>query len=320
MSKLTWNRKHFIDIDSLTEEDIREIVEQADTFLEVLKRPVKKVPVLKGKTIVTLFYENSTRTRCSFELAAKNLSADTIDISVATSAVKKGETLVDTADNLIAMGVDAVIIRHGASGICHQLTRAVGNKATIINAGDGWHGHPSQAMLDYYTMRKHIGSVEGKKISIIGDIIHSRVARSNIELLNKLGADVHICGPSTLIPLEIEKMGVTTHYALEEAISEADVIMMLRMQLERHDSGIIPSLGEYTNLYCLTKEKLEKFANPDVYIMHPGPMNRAVEIASDVADDPNRSLILDQVNNGLAIRMSILYLTLTGGGLQANVA
>lgn len=315
-----WNRKHILDIESLSVDEIHKIMETTDSFFSLLQNPTSKVPLLTGKVVLTLFYENSTRTRCSFELAAKKLGADTIDISVATSAVKKGETIADTVDNLVAMGTNAVIVRHSASGICHQLARALRDEITVLNAGDGINEHPSQGLLDFHTMRRYIGDVRGKKITIVGDILHSRVAHSNITLLNKFGADVHIVGPSTLLPANVEMMGVTKHHTLEPAIDGADLVMMLRMQLERQKSGIIPSLGEYISLYGLTREKLNKYAKPGVYVMHPGPMNRAVEITSDLADDPDCSIILDQVTSGVAVRMALLSLTLTGGGLHENVA
>jgi aspartate carbamoyltransferase catalytic subunit len=315
MSNLNWTRKHIVDIESLSVEEILTIMETTDSFFNLLQQPVSKVPLLEGKVVLLLFYENSTRTSCSFELAAKNLGAEVVKISVATSAVKKGETLADTVDNLVAMGTDAVVIRHSASGIHHQLIRALRKEITVMNAGDGNHEHPSQALLDFHTMRRYLGDIKDKKITIAGDILHSRVARSNIHLLNKFGADVHVVGPSTLLPMGIEEMGVTRHYCLDEAIKDSDLIMMLRIQLERQKGGIFPSIGEYNKLWGLTDLKIKKNAKPGCYIMHPGPMNRGVEIASDVADNPEYSIILDQVTSGVAVRMALLSLTLTGGGL-----
>lgn len=320
MSNFYWERKHIVDIGNLSVKEIEIIMDLTDRFFVGLKQSKIEEPILKGKKLLTLFYENSTRTRCSFELAAKNLGAEVIDVSVATSAVKKGETLADTVDNLVAMGVDAVVVRHSSSGICDQLARSLTKEIPVLNAGDGLHEHPSQGLLDFHTMRRALKDVKGKKITIVGDILHSRVAHSNISLLNKFGADVHIVGPSTLLPMGIEKMGVTKHHFLEPGIQDADLIMMLRMQLERQKDGIIPSLGEYVKLYGLTREKLERYCKPDVFIMHPGPMNRAIEITSDLADDPKCSLILDQVTSGVAVRMALLTLTLTGGYLNENVA
>ncbi|MGD9580478.1 MAG: aspartate carbamoyltransferase catalytic subunit [Vampirovibrionia bacterium] len=320
MSNFYWNRKHIVDIGNLSVKEIEIIMDLTDRFFVGLEQSKIEEPILKGKKVLTLFYENSTRTRCSFELAAKNLGAETIDISVATSAVKKGETLADTVDNLVAMGVDAVVVRHSSSGICEQLARTLFKEIPVLNAGDGLHEHPSQGLLDFYTMRKALKDIKGKKITIVGDILHSRVAHSNISLLNKFGADVHIVGPSTLLPFGIEKMGVTKHHFLEPAIENADLIMMLRMQLERQKAGIIPSLGEYINLYGLTRDKMQQYCKPGVFVMHPGPMNRAVEISSDLADDPKCSLILDQVKSGVAVRMALLTLTLKGGMINENVA
>lgn len=320
MSHPYWERKHILDIESLSIEEINKIMETTDRFFDFINNPVSKTNLLEGKVVLVLFYENSTRTRCSFELAAKKLGADVLNIAVATSAVKKGETLADTVDNLVAMKTDAVVVRHTAPGVCHQLARALRKEITVLNAGDGNHEHPSQALLDYHTMLRHTGNVKGKKIAICGDILHSRVARSNIYLLNKFGADVHVCGPTTLLPLDIDKLGVTKHHSMSTAIKDADIIMMLRIQLERQKGGLFPSIGEFVELYGLTREKLNKYAKPGAFIMHPGPMNRAVEIASDVADDPEYSLILDQVTSGIAVRMALLSLTLTGGGLNGNVA
>jgi aspartate carbamoyltransferase catalytic subunit len=306
-----WTKRHVIDSSLLTRCDVDEVLRTAKTFSDILRRPVKKVPTLRGKVVVNMFYENSTRTRTSFELAGKYLSADIINFSVATSSVKKGESLIDTAETLLAMGVDAMIIRHSHSGICHQLARVFGNRIGLLNAGDGNHDHPTQGLLDLYSMMEHISDVAGKKIVIVGDVAHSRVARSNIHLLNLYGADVHVVAPSTLLPRDIEALGCTAHTRLENALPDADVVMCLRLQLERQQSGLIPTPGEYISQYSITMERLKRYCNPDVLIMHPGPMNRGVEIASDVADSPDLSLITDQVTNGVAIRMALLYLVLS---------
>jgi len=311
----TWTRRHILDAASLSPEEILQIMAEAQTFSEILQRPVKKVPVLRGKVIVNLFYENSTRTRTSFELAGKYLSADTINFGVSTSSVKKGETLIDTAETLLAMGTDAVVIRHSSSGVCHQLAQFFGNRVSVLNAGDGYHEHPSQALLDLFSLQQRIGSVAGKKVTIVGDILHSRVARSNIHVLNKMGAEVHVVGPQTLLPPEIHKLGCQVHTRLDPAIENADVVMCLRLQLERQKSGLIPSLAEYASLYGINRERLVKWAKPGVALMHPGPMNRGIEISSDVADDPEFSLITHQVANGVSVRMALLHLVL---GTQAQ--
>lgn len=306
----TWNRVHLTDAASLTPDEIFQVMAEAQTFAEILQRPVKKVPILRGKVIVNMFYENSTRTRTSFELAGKYLSADTINFGVSTSSVKKGETLIDTAETLLAMGTDAVIIRHSSSGVCHQLARFFGDRVAVINAGDGYHEHPTQALLDLFSLLQRMDSVADKKIAIVGDILHSRVARSNIHVLGKLGAEVHVVGPSTLLPVDIHKLGCQVHTNLEPAIQDADVVMCLRLQLERQKSGLIPSLAEYAQLYGINRERLETFTKPGVTLMHPGPMNRGVEISSDVADDPKYSIITHQVANGISVRMAILHLLL----------
>jgi aspartate carbamoyltransferase catalytic subunit len=272
---------------------------------------VKKIPTLRGKVIANLFYENSTRTRTSFELAGKYLSADTVNFAVSTSSVKKGETLLDTAQTLLAMGTDALVIRHASSGICHQLARHFGNQICILNAGDGYHDHPTQGLLDLYSMRQRIPDVAGRKVVIVGDIAHSRVARSNIHLLSKFQADVHVVAPATLMPTAIEQLPCTPHTNLEEALPDADVVMCLRIQLERQQAGLIPTMGEYTRLYAINSDRLRRYCKHDVIIMHPGPMNRGVEIDSDVADDPQRSIITNQVTSGVAIRMALLYLVLS---------
>jgi aspartate carbamoyltransferase catalytic subunit len=306
----TWTRNHILDAASLTPDEIQQVMAEAQTFSEVLQRPVKKVPILRGKVIVNLFYENSTRTRTSFELAGKYLSADTINFGVSTSSVKKGETLIDTAETLLAMGTDAVVIRHSSSGVCHQLARYFGSRVSVINAGDGYHEHPTKALLDLFSLLQKMDSVADKKITIVGDILHSRVARSNIHVLSKMGAEVHVVGPATLIPEDIYRLGCIVHTHLEPAIQDADVVMCLRLQLERQKSGLIPSLAEYAQLYGINRQRLETYAKPGVTLMHPGPMNRGVEISSEVADDPDYSIITHQVANGVCVRMALLHLVL----------
>ena len=275
---------------------------------EVMTRPVRKVPALLGKNIVTLFYEPSTRTRTSFDVAAKNLSANTTNIGLAQSSVKKGETLIDTAKNLEVMGYDGVIIRHKMSGAPHLLAENI--KGAVINAGDGCNEHPTQGLLDMFTMKEKKGDLAGKKVVIVGDIAHSRVARSNIWGLNKLGAKVVVVGPPTLIPIGITEMGCEVSYNLEKAISDADFINVLRIQLERQEEGLFPSVEEYHKLYGITVDRLKK-CKPDVVVMHPGPINRGVEISSEVADGPY-NVILEQVTNGVAVRMAVLFLLLSG--------
>jgi aspartate carbamoyltransferase catalytic subunit len=306
-----WNRRHVIDSASLTYEEVQEVLKAAKSFSHILSRPVKKIPTLRGKVVVNMFYENSTRTRTSFELAAQYLSADAINFSVATSAVKKGESLIDTVETIEAMGTDAVVIRHASSGVCQQLVNYFGDRICVLNAGDGWHDHPTQGLLDLFSLLERMDTVKGKKITIVGDILHSRVARSNIHLLKLFGADVHVVAPSTLLPMHIESLGCTAHTEIEPALQDADVVMCLRMQLERQQSGLIPALREYIRFYSITQERLEKFCKPDVLVMHPGPMNRGVEIASDVADNREISLITNQVTSGVAIRMALLYLCLS---------
>ncbi|MCK9433171.1 MAG: aspartate carbamoyltransferase catalytic subunit, partial [Candidatus Omnitrophica bacterium] len=296
-------------IKDLSVDEINFILETAESFLEVSTRKIKKVPTLRGKTIINLFYEASTRTRTSFEIAGKRLSADTINISASTSSVVKGETLIDTARNLEAMNPDVIVIRHSASGAPQMLAALV--KQSIINAGDGAHEHPTQALLDMMTIKEHKRKIAGLKVAIIGDIEHSRVARSNIYGLSKMGADVVLAGPATMLPRDIEQMGVKVFNKMEEAIKGADVVMMLRIQLERQKQSIFPSLREYSQHYCLNRNNI-KLAKKDVIVMHPGPINRGVEISPDIADDSSYSVILDQVNKGVAVRMALLYL-LTGG-------
>jgi aspartate carbamoyltransferase catalytic subunit len=300
--------KDLLGIADLTPEEILLILDTAEAMKEIGDRPIKKVPALRGKTVINLFYEPSTRTRTSFEVAEKRLSADTLNIAVAVSSVVKGETLVDTALNLQAMAPDIFVMRHSASGACHVLARTC--RAGIINAGDGMHEHPTQALLDAFTIREHKKRIRGLKVAIVGDLLHSRVLRSNVQLLTKLGADVWLSGPPTLMPPGIERLGVRTTTSVDRAVEGADVIMMLRVQLERMQGAFFPSLREYFRVFGMTEERVRR-AKPDVIIMHPGPMNRGVEIASDVADGPY-SVILEQVANGVAVRMAVLYL-LAGG-------
>lgn len=298
------HRKDLLDIKGMTKEEITLILDTADSFKEVTVRDIKKVPTLRGKTVVNLFFEPSTRTRTSFELAAKRLSADVINFSVSTSSVTKGETLLDTARNIEAMRSDFIVVRHSASGAPHLLAQQL--KSSVINAGDGFHEHPTQALLDMFTIREKKGKIEGLKVAIIGDITHSRVARSNIYGLTRLGAEVRLAGPPSLIPAGIESTGVSVYYDLCEAIKDVDVIMVLRIQSERQGKNYFPSLREYASLYCLTAEKAG-YARGDAMIMHPGPINRGIEISPEVADGLS-SVILEQVTNGIAVRMAALYL------------
>jgi aspartate carbamoyltransferase catalytic subunit len=300
--------KHLLGIADLSPEEIVLILDTAEAMKEIAARPIKKVPTLRGRTIVNLFFEPSTRTRTSFEVAEKRLSADTLNVAVASSSVVKGETLVDTALNLEAMSPDMIVLRHSSSGACDLLARVC--RSRIINAGDGMHEHPTQALLDAFTIRQHKQRIGGLKVAIIGDLLHSRVLRSNVLLLTKLGADVWLCGPPTLVPAGVERMGVHVTTSVDEAVKGADVVMLLRIQLERMQGGFFPSLREYFNVFGMTEERL-RLASPDVVVMHPGPMNRGVEIASEVADGPY-SVILEQVANGVAVRMAVLYL-LAGG-------
>ena len=300
--------RHLLGLEGMDKEDLELILKTAQSFREILDRPIKKVPTLQGQTVVNLFYEASTRTRISFELAEKRLSADTVNFSSSTSSVKKGETLVDTARNIEAMKIDTVVIRHSSPGAPHLLTKYL--ESNIINAGDGAHEHPTQALLDMMTISEHHPKFIGLKVGIVGDISHSRVALSNIHGLQTMGAKVILCGPATLIPREIEKLGVEITHDINEVIDKVDVLMALRIQMERQDSGLFPSLREYHNYFGITRERIEK-ANKPITIMHPGPINRGVELSSDVADSEH-SVILDQVTNGVAIRMAVLYL-LSGG-------
>jgi aspartate carbamoyltransferase catalytic subunit len=305
-------KKDLLGIADLSSEEIYSVLETADAMREIGERPIKKVPTLRGKTVVNLFYEPSTRTRTSFEIAEKRLSADTLNIAVAASSVLKGETLADTAMNIEAMAPDMIVVRHQSSGACHLLSRIC--KSRIINAGDGMHEHPTQALLDAYTIRQHKPRFEGLKVAIVGDLLHSRVLRSNVLLLTKLGADVWLSGPPTLAPPGMERLGVHVTTSVEAAVADADVIMMLRIQQERMQGAFFPSLREYFNVFGMTTERVKR-AKPDVIIMHPGPMNRGVEIASDVADGPY-SVILEQVANGVAVRMAVLYLL--AGGVEVD--
>jgi aspartate carbamoyltransferase catalytic subunit len=306
-----FRRRDLLGIRNLSADEITGILNTAENFREINTREIKKVPTLRGKTVINLFFENSTRTRTSFELAAKRLSADAVNISVSSSSVTKGETLVDTALNLDAMQPDCIVVRHSSAGVPHQLAKV--SKAAIVNAGDGANEHPTQALLDAMTIREHKGKIEGLEVAIIGDILHIRVARSNIHLLTKLGARVRVAGPKTLVPADfahLVKADLEVCPHIEEAIAGADVVMILRIQKERMDSAYFPTLREYSIHYGLTNERLE-LARKDAIVLHPGPMNRGIEISSDVADS-SRSLILDQVKYGVAVRMAVLYLA-TGG-------
>lgn len=301
-------RKDLLGIEDLSAEELELILSTAESFREVSEREIKKVPTLRGKTVINLFYEPSTRTRTSFEIAAKRMSADAVNISVSTSSVVKGETLRDTAKNLEAMRPDAIVVRHSSSGTPQMLAKYVG--CSVINAGDGAHEHPSQALLDMLTVREKKGKISGLKIAIIGDITHSRVARSNIYGFTKLGAEVVVAGPPTMLPVGIESLGCKATTDMASAINGADVVMMLRIQLERQKESFFPTIREYSRMYGLDEAKLKK-AKDDVIILHPGPINRGVEISSEIADGPY-SLILDQVTNGVAVRMAIFYLLLGG--------
>ena len=303
-------RKDLVGIDPLSPGEIQLILDTADQMRDIAARPIKKVPALRGKTVVNLFIEASTRTRFSFEIAEKRLSADSLSFSAAASSVSKGETLVDTALNLEAMQPDFIVIRHFHAGAPHQLARIL--KSSVINAGDGAHEHPTQALLDALTMRLHRGTLEGQVVAIVGDLQHSRVVRSNVLLLSRMGATVRVAAPPSLIPLEIEKLGCEVHRRIEDAIAGADVVMMLRIQLERQGRMNFPTVREYYDFFALTPERL-KLAKKDCLVMHPGPMNRGVEIDSRVADGP-QSVILEQVTNGVAVRMAVLYLLAGGHG------
>jgi aspartate carbamoyltransferase catalytic subunit len=308
---MTFTRKDILGTQGMNASEIDYLLDATESFLEVSTREVKKVPTLRGKTIINLFYEPSTRTRTSFEIAGKRLSADVINISSSSSSAVKGESLKDTALTLAAMAADVIVIRHPASGAPHFLAQHV--PSAVINGGDGTHEHPTQALLDLFTIRQRKGALAGLRVSIIGDIAHSRVARSNIFAMRAMDMEVRVCGPASLLPVQVESLGVHACTDLDFAISDADIIMVLRLQLERQETGLIPSLREYSQLYGLNLKRLDQ-AKPDVLIMHPGPINRGVEIAPEVAEGPY-SLILDQVTNGVALRMALLYLLTGGPGL-----
>ncbi|HXG01234.1 MAG TPA: aspartate carbamoyltransferase catalytic subunit [Bacteroidota bacterium] len=296
--------RHLLGLDGMPKEDIQLILDTAVSFREVLERPIKKVPPLQGKTVANLFFESSTRTRLSFELAERRLSADVLGFQTAGSSVAKGETLKDTARNIEAMKIDMVVMRHSAAGAPHYLSTVI--NSSVINAGDGGHEHPTQALLDMYTLREKFGKVEGLHVCIVGDIAHSRVARSNIYGLKTMGARVSVCGPATLIPRDIEKLGVDVYYHIDDVLPHVDALNVLRIQLERDAGRLFPSIREYHNFYGITRQRLEKAGRP-IVVMHPGPINRDVEISADVADSEN-SVILQQVLNGVAVRMAVLYL------------
>ena len=309
-----FNLKNILGTKCLSHGEITTILDTADSFKEISTRPIKKVPALRGKTIINLFFEPSTRTRTSFEIAGKRLSADVINISGSSSSTVKGENLIDTALNLEAMNPDVMVVRHALSGTSEMISKYV--KCPIINAGDGYHEHPTQSLLDLYTIREAKGSLKGLNIAIVGDIAHSRVVRSNIYAMKTMGMNVKLIGPPTMIPIEIEKMGVSVGYTLKGAIHDADVIMVLRLQKERQSRYLLSSIREYSNLYCLTSKFLEK-AKDDVLIFHPGPVNRGIEISLDVMES-ERSLILTQVTNGVAVRMALMYLLLGGKNDNSN--
>ncbi len=304
---VVWTKKDLLGIEYLTKEEIELILDNAKSFKEVLGRPLRKVPTLRGKTVANLFYEPSTRTRTSFELAAKRLSADVVTMLKESSSIQKGETLIDTGKNLEALKIDIIVVRHSSSGAAVMLSRAL--NISVVNAGDGWHEHPTQALLDILTLKEKLGRIKGLSVSIIGDIAHSRVARSNIWGLTKLGANVTVCAPKKLIPAGIEKLGVNITTSVEEAIKKADAINILRMQFERDEKKAFPSRMEYFKTYGITEERLKK-AKKNIIVMHPGPINRGVEMSAEVADGAN-SVILEQVTNGIAVRMAALYLVAT---------
>ncbi|HEU4929338.1 MAG TPA: aspartate carbamoyltransferase catalytic subunit [Candidatus Krumholzibacteria bacterium] len=307
------NRKHLLGLEGMTGDEITRLLDTAESFKEVSERPVKKVPALRGTTIANLFFEPSTRTRISFELAEKRLSADSVNFSVSTSSVSKGETLRDTAENIQAMKVDMIVIRHSAAGAPHFLANLL--EASVVNAGDGAHEHPTQGLLDMFTLRERWGNFDDKKVVIVGDVAHSRVARSNIHGLVAMGVEVVVCGPPTLIPIDIERLGVTVETDLRKALEDADAVNVLRIQKERQKAGLFPSIDEYARVWGVNGDALKR-AKPDCVVMHPGPMNRGVEIAHDVADG-DRSVILDQVTNGVAVRMAVLYLCSGGAAIES---
>ena len=308
MSKLIWDRKDLLGLEDLSKGEIELILSTAASFKEVSTRDIKKVPALRGKTVLNLFYEPSTRTRVSFEVAAKRLSADVINIAVETSSVKKGETLIDTGRNIQALKADIVVVRHGSSGAPAMLAQHL--DISVVNAGDGWHEHPTQALLDIFTLKEKIGHIEGIKVAIVGDIAHSRVARSNIWGLTKLGAKVVVCAPELIIPPAIEEMGVEVTNNIDEAIKDADAVNVLRMQFERDSAKAFPDHLAYFKEFGITEERIKR-AKEDIIVMHPGPINRGIEISSEVADGPS-SVILEQVTNGIAVRMAVLFLVAQG--------
>ena len=303
-----WHRKDLLGLEDLSRKEIELILSTAESFKEVSSREIKKVPALRGKTVVNLFYEPSTRTRVSFEVAAKRLSADVINISTETSSIKKGETLIDTGKNIQALNADIIVVRHNSSGAASMLARHI--DISVVNAGDGWHEHPTQALLDIFTLKEKLNKIEGLSIAIVGDIAHSRVARSNIWGLTKLGAKVIVCAPKMLIPPGIEKMGAHVTYDIDKALREADAVNVLRMQFERDEGAVFPEQLEYFKNFGITRERLRK-AKKKIIVMHPGPLNRGIEISSEVADGEN-SVILEQVTNGIAVRMAVLFLVAQG--------
>jgi len=311
-NNFSWNRRHLTGLYDLSVDEISFILKTAEAFEEVLDRDVKKVPTLRGKSVLTLFYEPSTRTRTSFEMAAKILSADTINVSVAASSVTKGETLKDTIKNFEAMGIDAIVIRHQSSGVAHFISKFT--KMSVINGGDGWHEHPTQALLDLLTIKEYKKAITGLKVAIVGDILHSRVARSNLFALKKFGNEVRFVGPKTFVPEYFNASGAVVCNSLEEGLEGVDVVMMLRIQKERMGKGFYPTEREYAQYFGLNKNSI-KFAKPDAIIMHPGPVNRGLEISSDILDG-KRSVVLSQVRKGVAVRMAVLYLLLTGGNVE----
>src|SRR5215213_4518941 len=308
-AKPHWTRKHLLSLEELSADELRVVLDQAAAFKEVSTRSIKKVPALRGRVVVNAFFEDSTRTRTSFALAAQRLSADVIDFSEKTSSTNKGETLIDTARNIEAMGVDVIVLRHRAAGSAELLARTV--KCSVVNAGDGAHEHPTQGLLDAYTMRERFGRIEGLKVAVVGDIANSRVARSNLWALTKLGAEVILVGPPTLLPQSFEKLGAKVVYDFDSVIGEVDVINMLRVQFERTKTAQFPSVREYTRFFGLTWDRFQR-CKPGVFVMHPGPMNRGIEISSDIADG-GQSGILTQVTNGLSVRMAVLYLVTAAG-------
>lgn len=311
-NKTVWTKKDLLGLRELSKEELQLILDTAASFKEISTREIKKVPALRGKTVLNLFYEPSTRTRVSFEVAAKRLSADVINIATETSSVKKGETLIDTGRNLQALKADIIVVRHDSSGAAAMLAKNV--DISVVNAGDGWHEHPTQALLDIYTLREKLGKIKGIHVVIVGDISHSRVARSNIWGLTKLGAKVTVCSPEILIPPGIKEMGASVSHNIDDALKSADAVNVLRMQLERDDSGAFPKALEYFKNFGITKERLAK-AKKDIIVMHPGPLNRGIEMESAVADGPN-SVILEQVTNGIAVRMAVLFLV--AGAYEKN--